>query len=959
MTKMFGRLLRGGKSAAEQAEPRLTLAAFGKHPGWDDYLGSGVDTGIGVATETLLHVKHAVHTDGIRGQIDRGAWEMLEPGKRLEGFDHTFLWLRGGHVILGQIWASTDGKRRRYPMVACIDSEGVTAGFVLAKARPELKRFSVACQATTMAEQVTAEHCAAQDRLQNVLNESEDEDVESFLPIQAKRRFLAHPALGPERLGLLRALHELETMRGVISRGGKTAPHAGASVRNCHLRLPLASDLRHEALALWAAFLRCAIPEASPLLLLSRSGVEWIDVIVGEPTSDDFFWLQAALQASPLTTEIPFEIAPELKPRLEQLEALFLGGEPGPPLVSKPAAPPSPEPSHQPATPPAKPFAQTAATAASPSKPITLASPPIEKTATPSPGGVSAAPLAPEPTAGKSKTGLIVGGAVLLLLAGAALLWFGRGWLAGPADLTVTAESRTRTYGEANPPLTGAMSGLRQGDAITVTYSTTADIRSPVGRYDIIPVLRDPKGKLASYRVITNNGTLTITPATLTVSANNQSRPYGSVNPPLTGAIQGVRNADGIAFTFHTSADPTSAIGTYDIVPAPSGQTNKLSNYVVTTRNGTLTVTAVPLTVVANNQRRAYGMANPPLTATVAGLRKEDGITVICRTKADEKSPVGNYDIEPEINDSAKKLGNYAATISKAVLTVTPVALTVTPNNQRRAFGITNPPLTGWITPNTDEITAAYTTEANATSPAGDYRTTPVLSDPRHKLGNYTVTTNTGWLTVSPPVVTSAVPANVSTGVPGTFTNSIGMEFVLRPAVPPDGAYVGKCEVSQKQYQSIMGRLPTFQPADGDDLPVANVAFGDAQDFCKSLSAREHRTYALPTREEWLAAAQINESQVANAWNVLAGRGRLEHEVTSSVEVRKVPDPVGSHGAQTNGLCDLLGNLREWVVGPTGEERAGFSYRSPRGHTKDLFLPASATDPLVAQETGFRCILRK
>jgi hypothetical protein len=328
MGTFFQRLFRAGRGAAASVEPRLALALFGKHPGWDDYLGSGVDTGLGVDTETLVHVKHALHTEGIRGQIDVGAWEKLEPTHRLDGFDHTFLWLKQGHVILGLIWSSTDGKRRQYPMVLCVDGEKVTPRFVLVRVRPELKRLRTVCQTATTAEQVTAEYQAAQKRLEVLLTDMDEKDSVPLPPVQARLRFLAHPALGPDRVGLLRALHELGTVRGSLDDGGKAELRTEANARTCHLRLPLASDLLNEGFSLWAAFLRCAVTDSVPLLLIRRTGLEWIDVVVGEPASDDFFWLQASLQSSPLTTEIPFEFSPDLKAQLTQLEARFLGAEP-------------------------------------------------------------------------------------------------------------------------------------------------------------------------------------------------------------------------------------------------------------------------------------------------------------------------------------------------------------------------------------------------------------------------------------------------------------------------------------------------------------------------------------------------------------------------------------------------------------------------------------------------------
>src|SRR5437016_13366914 len=103
VTGFFQRRKTGGRSTGEAVGPRLTLAAFGKHPGWDDHI-----PGIGVETETLAQLKQTLYVGGIGGQIDSGAWERLEGEKRLEGFDHTFLWLNAGHVVLGQLWSSTD-----------------------------------------------------------------------------------------------------------------------------------------------------------------------------------------------------------------------------------------------------------------------------------------------------------------------------------------------------------------------------------------------------------------------------------------------------------------------------------------------------------------------------------------------------------------------------------------------------------------------------------------------------------------------------------------------------------------------------------------------------------------------------------------------------------------------------------------------------------------------------------
>ena len=326
MIRFFQRLLKPGGPAAEASEQRLTLAAFGKHPGWDDYLGKGVDTGLGVDTEALVHAKDALHSGGIRGQIDSGAWKNLTPEKHLEGFDHSFLWLRAGHVVLGRLWSSVDGKGRPYPMVLCVDGEGVTPGFALAKVLPELERLRAACVAASSAEQVTAECAKAQEALRTGVAEAALSLIPVSLSTEACRQFLEHPDLGPERIGLLRALHEI----GAAGEHGTRRNAPGANVLSRHLRVPAAADSPRQSLLLWAWFLRCALPASVPLLLISRGGMGWIDAIIGEATSADLFCLQASTQALPLVSHVPYELTPELKPRLQEIETRFLRVESSP-----------------------------------------------------------------------------------------------------------------------------------------------------------------------------------------------------------------------------------------------------------------------------------------------------------------------------------------------------------------------------------------------------------------------------------------------------------------------------------------------------------------------------------------------------------------------------------------------------------------------------------------------------
>jgi len=106
----------------------------------------------------------------------------------------------------------------------------------------------------------------------------------------------------------------------------------------------------------------------------------------------------------------------------------------------------------------------------------------------------------------------------------------------------------------------------------------------------------------------------------------------------------------------------------------------------------------------------------------------------------------------------------YPSSTLSTTLTVTPVPLTVTVNNATRVFGTPNPTFTGTITGLLagDTITAAYSTTATATSPAGTYSITATLTPGgTTNLSNYTITNNPGTLTITP----AAAPAATTTAL--------------------------------------------------------------------------------------------------------------------------------------------------------------------------------------------------
>ncbi len=317
--------------------------------------------------------------------------------------------------------------------------------------------------------------------------------------------------------------------------------------------------------------------------------------------------------------------------------------------------------------------------------------------------------------------------------------------------LSVTASNASRSYGATNPVFTGSVVGVQNGDNITASYTTPAGTNSAVGSYAIVVTLNDPDGKLVNYSVTTNNGLLTVSAASLTVTADNQNRNYGTTNPVLTGSVVGIQNGDDITGSYTTLATTNSAVGPYAITATLNDPNGKLGNYSVTTNNGVLTVNAAALTVSADNQSRMYGAVNPTLTGSVSGLQNGDNITASYTTTATTNSAVGPYAITIGLVDPGSKLGNYNVTTNNGVLTITTAPLTVTANNAARNYGATNPVFGGVLTgiQNGDNITASYASAATPLSGVGGYSIVPSLVDPNDRLGNYTVTSQNGTLTIN------------------------------------------------------------------------------------------------------------------------------------------------------------------------------------------------------------------
>ena len=165
-----------------------------------------------------------------------------------------------------------------------------------------------------------------------------------------------------------------------------------------------------------------------------------------------------------------------------------------------------------------------------------------------------------------------------------------------PKVLTLTSNNVSKVYGDADPALTYAVSGLVGADSAGMTGALS---RAPGEAVAGFPYAIN-QGSLVrtntNYSIGTYvSGVFTITPAPLNVTANDATRMEGTANPVFSAVITGMRGGDTVGTAssglfITTPALTGSAAGDYAI--APGGITN--ANYVVTYVNGVLKITALP-----------------------------------------------------------------------------------------------------------------------------------------------------------------------------------------------------------------------------------------------------------------------------------------------------------------------------------------------------------------------------
>ena len=248
------------------------------------------------------------------------------------------------------------------------------------------------------------------------------------------------------------------------------------------------------------------------------------------------------------------------------------------------------------------------------------------------------------------------------------------------ASLSAKVNDTMKIYGSQNPVFMLEYHGLKNNEiepewTTKPTFKTEATKTSSVGQYVVSAI----NGVAVNYDLEIDDGTLTVTPAQLTIKANDTTKKYYSDNPTFSYSCSGFVNEDDknvltLEPTLSTSATLSSNVGAYDIEVNGASSTNYSISYV----NGTLTITPRILTTSVGNYERLYNEDNPTFDVKYDGFVGNENENVLitkatASTTATKTSDVGSY----PINVTGGSADNYSFSYIPGTLTINKAEQTI------------------------------------------------------------------------------------------------------------------------------------------------------------------------------------------------------------------------------------------------------------------------------------------
>ncbi len=392
------------------------------------------------------------------------------------------------------------------------------------------------------------------------------------------------------------------------------------------------------------------------------------------------------------------------------------------------------------------------------------------------------------------------------------------------APLVLNINSMSKVYGDADPALGYGVTGLVNGETLA-TAVTGAPIRAAGENASAYAIAQGTLAPTSNYTFATiNSGTLTITPAPLSVTGTGQ-KTYGDADPVLTVNSSGYKFADTAASVLTGALTRTSGenAGTYNVL---QGTLVANANYAIVFTPGVFTINPAgvgfSLSYAVANTTNVYGTLPTIGAVTLTGVQGGDNVSLVLAVRDSQNQDVtlapttgvGTYNVLAT-GLAGASAGNYVlntAGSTQGLITVTPAPLVITLDNASKVYGTANDPVFGFHVTGlvNGESAATVLTGAPGRDPgqnAGTYaiRQGTIAANP-----NYAVSTvNNGTLTINraPLAVTGSGSKTFGQPDPVLTVAATGFKFADTAATVLTGALSRASGENAGNYTITLGSL--------------------------------------------------------------------------------------------------------------------------------------------------------
>lgn len=307
----------------------ITVASFGKHPGWTDFMDH-----LGVKSELVVRAKNDLVIGAVGTLIAQQRWDAVPSDKASSPSHWLWMWQEESSFLIGLTWPSQDGitPPRRFPMTLCAHCTGVDVFWAVEHVLPLLLASARELKAAKTKEEVADVLQMLQQKCQG-LRPVGTLSTDGYLARAEQCIQARWMATAPDSVA--RVLYFLRTELANLGIASKEVSRKKQDLFPA-LRLPCSLDAPAVSLGGILAFLRTQIDNSAPLVLICPAQEAWCDVFFGklwpgaeikgsaedlkrfqEVALNNALRLRQSPAAIPLTTETPYQLDSEFSTQLE------------------------------------------------------------------------------------------------------------------------------------------------------------------------------------------------------------------------------------------------------------------------------------------------------------------------------------------------------------------------------------------------------------------------------------------------------------------------------------------------------------------------------------------------------------------------------------------------------------------------------------------------------------------